>query len=485
MVLISSLENKNEKGVYLVKLLFALIINFLIALVCFFSLGKHEGYDLIVLLPIIFSLCLILFHNFERLTSRYIGIKIYYYILWIRFALMPLSFTLSLNITGKGIDPISSNIDLAVFIMVIELITSSLIVHSLGESILLKNNLRQDFRVEEVKGRSYVFYFLFVISISLIIIFPRLLDNFSFVTFNESSRTVSYFFGLDSRVLVISKMAFTCISISYLGKLYMKKKKYLLYILALIIGVINIMIFTGENRATIFFTIVPTLLILKTAFPDNEKITKYIILFSGFLILLSLSFYRIFAVTDWRPQGGTLDFSFDYLSKLLQAYLSGPRNIALGLESIKTYKSLIGFETFFSDILIWTGYLGNFLSKTFKITFLGTSYLFNLYIYKGNMYGQGDQIVPLTIQSYAYFGVLGSAIFSMISSYLLVIFDYKICKSKTLNSIYINVMYATVLAMFMGYNISILMLYLFDRYLIFWIFDYINNKFSKVRFRFL
>lgn len=443
----------------------------IIALICFIDscitlswCFSAEGYELLFLFPIV-MLVPVLSHTFTELARSYIGIKILYYTMLVKYVLFP--FCMALGGEGRS-SLLARDLRIATVLIIVELLVVTLIVTYFGQKKLIRNGLIQDFKFESNYDKSHmVEWGVIFLALMFIIIHPDLLNNFSFATFDDSTKTVSYFLGLDTRIIQVALMLIFCLVVLKCKKAFENTGFNLYYIIALFVGVICMLVFKGENRASLLIGIISVSVVLTSAFPIFKKRTITVIVLAGGAALVALSLYRILAVTAWRPNGGTLDLSFAGISDTIQVYLSGPSNIAKGIEAIRRFPS--SFQTFYSDFLIWTGYLGNFISETFNVTFLSTSKLFNQYLYGTSLIGSGDQIVPMCVQSIWYFGYIGSMIFSSIFAYFIVHFDYLICKSKSLPNIYINTMMAVVTGLMLGYNVTIISMYFMDRYLIFWV----------------
>lgn len=456
-------------------LIFEKLIYIVCCSICVFHPCVVAGYEYLFLLPIVFTFLQFADTKFKVLVKKYIGIKILYITMILRYLILPVCLSLSMKISGVGYNPNPTSVQKATILMIIELIVIYFIVIYFGNKKLLKKKLNQVFLINSINQKPrYLSYFVIMIAIFFIIIHPTLINNFSFASYDGKSEVISFFIGLDVRIIKIALMLIFCIIVEKCRLKYNKTKKILFYIIPLMVGVIQMLVIKGENRATLLIGIISVCVVLIAAFPEMRKKTFLIILVFGGISLIGLSIYRMTAITEWRPSGGEIDLSPSGIGRMLQAYMSGPRSIAQGIEAIEYIP--VGIDTLISDILIWTGYLGNFISKTFNINYIGTSFLFNQYVYRNSLIGQGDQIIPLCIQSYWYFGAIGSTFFSALLAYTVVSFDKKICFSKSLDMVYINTIMAVVSGLMLGYNISIFFLYLFDTYLIY----YIVIKFTDI-----
>lgn len=448
--------------------LLLLFVNMIVTIVTLFSCADKSGYEFLFLLPV--ALCFaVLLPNFRYMAHRYIGIKILYISMWIRYCLFPLSVSFSDRITGIGSNPNNSYIIIATLVMVAECIAVSSVVELYGTKKLLKRGYEQSFKISySMQYRTHFIEWIVVaISITFIVIHPDLLNNFSFAVYDTSSSNVSYFMGLDIRIIQIAIIFAFCLFVGWCKKKYMISSNKSYYYISLIAGALCMLVFKGENRASLLINIMSVIVVLTAVYPDRKMFTIATILGTGLLALVALSLYRILAVTTWRPQGGKIDISFNWLTGMIQGYLSGPRGIAQGIEAANQYPASIG--TFLSDLLIWTGYLGNYISETLHISFEGTNYLFNLSVYGSRIIDTGDQVVPLAAQSIWYLGYLGSPILSSCVGAVIVLFDRKICEANTIDLIFINTMMAVVTGLMFCYNMSIISMYLMDRYFLTWV----------------
>lgn len=457
---------------------FLIFTSIIVSFVTFFCCLSKQGYELLFLFPATFAATIVLFKPFLTLVKKYTGFKILFAIYCLKYLVLPFSISFSDINKGIGIDPTPSNIRIATLILLMELFVVVAVLSLAGKKFLLAKKRTELFKKGEKYNGSNIGYILVIaLAIVLLILHPDLINNFSFINYNSSSKTISYFLGLDIRIVQLSFSLIFIVSTSICAYRYSITRSGFYYYFSLFIGLLTMVVIKGDNRASFLVSILSTLITMIVAFPSNKKKTFISIIIVGGLALVSLSIYRQVTVTDWRPQGGQLSFTFDSISGTLQTYLSGPRLVAQGLGAIQHQS--ISFSTIFSDIFIWSGYIGNILSDRFGLVLSGTSYAFNAYLYGESLSGVGDQIVPLSVQSIWYFGFFGALVLPVLISLLLVYFESKFCSSKTYGQLFINAMMVIIFGLFPGYNISILFLYYFDRYLISYLIILVIDEIKK------
>lgn len=433
-------------------------------------LSMYNDMPILAILPVT-AVFLDIFTNLnKRFFMKSVSVTIFYLSFMLRFIVLPFSIVLSGNFYSIGRQPDQYILNTSILLMWFELIINFLVVNFMAKRQL--EPLYKDIQINRPQLSSTPKSFILFIFLSLIfvILYPNILNNFKFVFSGIDTETTSIFRGIDVRILQFTQIIIYLFVIEYLSKEYRKNKNVLLYILALVVAVINITIIRNDNRATILINAVSTYLILVYLFPRNYKSN----ILTGTLGVLSVLIY----VSILRNEKYNLNTELSgindiyiYIQTQIQAYLSGPSYIANGLELFANGNYFLKFDVFANDILLWSGYFGNFIFENISVSNINTSLMFNTFIYSGSIpFGSGDQIIPLSIQGFAYLNIIGYFLFPMIMPLLMIYFERMMILSKYLIIRYNYLILVIVTSLYMGYNLSIFGLYFFDRFFIYGIF---------------
>ncbi|CCV65105.1 hypothetical protein BN85300840 [Paracholeplasma brassicae] len=421
-----------------------------------------------------FVITIILLTKSEYLKLfKYLGFKILFVILEIRYIIMPLFIAIVGKTDSIGRQPDSSSILVAVIFMIIEMLTIII-----SATYFYKDKLgKESIKPYNSNNSNYsIFYIgLIIISIVLLALYPRLLGNFDILSIRDIE-IVSYFRGFDIRIIRFTQILITIYSVSFIHRLSKNSKfgYYVGLLFSLTLVVLSMSILQSENRASFIISAISYMSMISWIYRKNDGFIKYVFLAAIVLIISIITLQRE------KLYGSNLENSITSLSKLIQVYFSGPNSVANSIDLFKNDAYLLNAKTFLTDVFLWSGYLGNVLFKNEILQNYGTSYRFNYFIYEGMMYGEGDQIIPLIGQSIAYFKIAGIILMPTILTKLLSVFDTFAIKSCTVDEKYIFSFITVVFGLFPIYNISILGLYFFDRFLIMFIFYYINKYVNKI-----
>lgn len=470
--------NTYSLTIYFISIIFSLVI--------FLSNQLSASYKVMSILPLAWGVSVFMVLNSKELIYK-VSTKIILILSFFRYAVGPLIVSI------VGFDNVihysftSEVISESIFIMVFEL-TSVFIV------MLLFSRVENHFKKNQVSGSSdtlttinlksnIVLKLMYLFSILLILWHPDLLMNFQFLSLSESTTlSKSYFYGLDIRLLVVTKFFLFYELTLKLSQHYYKYKKNRFYYIALILSMIYIGIFYTDNRLNILVDILMASLLINKTFPTKTKKTIKFFLFVGSSVLIMASLYRMFAPMTWRPEGKEVEFSFMVLARMINSYFSGTHNVALSVETAKYFNNLTSIELFINDLFAWTGYLGSMLNIDPNNV---SSYLFNTTFYSttSDWGGYGDKIIPLVGQSRLYFGILGSPILSTLVVLWLLNIEMKLKKTKDSLEWFVHLFLCIRLAFFWGLNITILMMFFFDKYLQIWLILKLNRLLKIIMYK--
>lgn len=449
------------------------ICSLLSALIIFTSIVLPNEYRVITFLPIIFLL-FVINPVINQLKEVYFGVKIIYYLFFIKLVISPLLISFTGETGLQLIEPTKDSLELATLLQVIEAITALLVVSIIGNKLLPKEREINRHLVKIKDNQSIFFLIIIIVSFFVLMLFPSLTTNYTFLAFyNDESQITSFFRGLDIHLLDISIVLLFTLIARYLSNM----KGIYPVIIFILFSAIFIGIGRGDNRLQIVFSMITSLVVAKIYFREHyHKILAAIFLF-GTIMILVLSYYRIFAITSWRPNGGNAEINLGYITNMVQIYFSGIKNTALGIEAMNSYSNHVSYQVLFSDIFSWSGYTANFISEYFFEFGLTTNYLFNLHIY-GSLMSYGDQIIPSMVQSYIHFGLIGSFIIPGIFTLGILYVEKINMKVQSIEEYLINIRLISVMAMFVGYSISSIGMFIFGTYVLWFILFKINRIIS-------
>ena len=213
-------------------------------------------------------------------------------------------------------------------------------------------------------------------------------------------------------------------------KLYLSKafNKYMAMCLSMLCIIISAILGTDYKAASIFI-LISLFLILNKLYPKYEKIVYFVCL-GGVLVLGFLSLvYKTYGSENIDT------IAYAELANLLQAYFSGPENVAVGC-LMSGYPSL---EIFIGDIFKFIPFV-----MYFFLDFNTSMQQFNFVFFKES--GIATQIIPMISQGQRYFTVLGAPIFTYILCVLAFKQEFESMKTKSLIDYCINVMLCVFLS---------------------------------------
>lgn len=455
------------------------IIGIVIAIITI-PLSFYNNIPVISLLPISVVVYDYYSKSINAVIMKSISVTIFYFVVFLRFVLLPFLISLSGEFYSIGRQPNLNFLNISIILMWIELSIHFIIINYLSRKHLkpLLNNKEK--KVYTNRTPKILLFYVFI-SAAMFLFFPELFKNFKFVFAGIDTETISFFRGLDIRIILFSQILLYVFIIEYFSKKYNRSKNVLYYSFALLIAILNIVIIRNENRASLLINSISTYLILIYAFPNQKRFSLISGLIGVFVVILYVSILRN---EKYNIQLELSNFS-DILRTLqiqLQAYLSGPSYIANGLEQFANGAFFMNIKIMVTDILLWSGYVGNLIFESLNLSTLNTSMIYNSNLYFGlTMYGSGDQIIPLAVQGFAYFHIIGYFIVPLLMPFLMVVFEKKMILSKYLIVKYNYMTMVVVLSLYMGYNLSIIGLYFFDRFIIFGLFIFSGQAIYKIK----
>ncbi len=342
------------------------------------------------------------------------------------------------------VTPRDSSFDIAVILMIFELLVSFLLIRIMERRIHLKN-LNQKKLELKLGGRRNLIFILFIV-LSLIFL---LFDNRWLLVINffqaqpliwGDDLPIEAMFG--SYLFMIVKQMLFVFGIFYFFKSYQKNKSPVFLVLAITITVLNIGIFMGTNRADVLVGSFAALLLLFFLFPlKNIKIIAVAMVIGIMGLLTQISETRNFSAYSAGKSNSLI------MADNLQAYLGGPYNVAIAIETKSNYPQASNIEVLFFDI--FRPMLGvNFLVRDLPLEY--SNIYFNRRMFLADH--PRSQIIPMIGQGNLFFGYFFSPLFNVIFILLAYWFTSLALKRGNLMLFYFLILTVIRMSFMMGQN---------------------------------
>lgn len=437
--------------------------------ICFDEGAISEGYRYIFILPLVFGV-FSLFSRIKMQLGNNILITFFYFVLFIKYTLVPVVMTISNNYTAGWVVTTSDQRLIGTIIMIYELttilVTTELYLHK------FKIEATPSIKNIQINSNSIFIVSLFIGLIG-IIVFPVIREQVNFISIKSviysNMNTIQVVFMYFTMFI---QVWFFIISVkkTYVKKL--KSKRYNIFFVSLF-AILNFAFIWGSNRLTVLRSCIVSLFIIAILF--REKYKKIL------LLMCVVSITIVIYMTGYRLTGSSTgtylsDFTeLDYLATQSQLYFAG----------VDTYAASVGANEKFDEIITWRTFTIDTVGKMNFIRQLpwvikyrndSTYFLYDNYI--GNNSNSG-QIIPMAGQAYMYFGILLSPIFSIVVTMLFFKTVNFANKQNDIGMMYSIALLAINLAMYPMYNYSLILQQLMNVILPLLLITYINKKVTK------
>jgi len=365
--------------------------------------------------------------------------------------------------------PHSSSIKKGIFLMIYEIIISSILIRSIYKKLLYVPDIfvDEDTKKDKYSIKNKLIYLAFIFfAIFILAIQPQMLKGISFFSnFNRTSaeqRNISTSLGM--QIFMLGKLLLYFLIIDKLHSKYIKLKKRRYIWLTYIVSVLNIGIFIGTNRKRILMNAVASIFTINYLYPKQKKKSSIIMLVLAFIIFFQLTVFRFYSNTDRKL--------FNNIAGTLQVYLSGPYNMALAVETREEYKDDIsGFNIIYDIARPFYG-IGQYFKK-FE-TYSSTEY-FNKRLSIGGPL-RSDQIMPITGQGLLHFGYIFSPIYLILAIIMGFYTEKKLSETKSFEKQYVLVLICMMFGQAMGVNLIIIINFITYQGVLFYLVYWLNSK---------
>lgn len=383
--------------------------------------------------------------EFNEMKSNKIGILRYFFylILFVRYMLIPL-----INIYLGDINEIAiykekkESLILGIILYYIEMLSVFITIKILEIRKLKYKRIKIIDSIKLVK----IFVILCILLFLCVLLKHKevIFDNISCVLFQKKlgNGTIEYLNKKSNYSIIIFdyfRILFIAIVTEKYFFKYKKTFKNRYKILNYSILILNIFIINGFSRQSILIYLVINFGIVRWIY-DDKKMFKILLLISVLVIILT-TFIKMSAVNE-----GFLEYIKKFTLNLaisLEVYFGGIKNILKANEVrnlLENYNKLFILK---NDSFAYFPLLTKF-SNYAETTIV----YFNYSIY--NHFKYQDQIVPLVLQSYIYFGIFFSNLFSILYTVIILTLDRLSLKSENILEF--------VIIIYLGFPISIFMM---------------------------
>lgn len=422
---------------------------FLVSIMATFYIAynvDHPGYDELFILPIVYGIVFILFISPVLFKNTNIFLTVFTAVSFTRYIVLPSLIVYSGLYGGRSaVPPLASSYELALRLMVYELIIVTAVMYFIFKKINVKPSLQSG----EIKLPKNIFIYLVFLALTVLLVGmnPGVLKSFYFIIppddlvgFGGGSvfSSISFYF------LAISKYIIYILLMSYLNKKYImtNNKFYIAY--SFILTLMNIFVIFGANRADFVITTIVSVIVFYKLYPRQSKIASFVIIILMIFITGFISSHR-----DNATYSDGADPVLD-LTNTLQVYLGGPYNVAIATEAANENPEGRSIIHFGYDIL--RPAMGfNVLLK--ELDWKMSSDYFNERIYFTD---QKSHIIPIIGQGYFYFGFMFSPIIMIMFLYFVSFLIKTIQKQSRIELIFFLTIPIARIGLAMGQNGSIL-----------------------------
>ena len=246
---------------------------------------------------------------------------------------------------------------------------------------------------------------------------------------------------------------------------YEKHPTFLYVFLSMLAVSPAMMIFKGTSRFSVLVPSVAWLIILLKLYPKYKKSIIATLTSLLIIVFISITLYKQFGYTqgdEIKPKNmNEIAYNFD-------AYFSGPDNMARAVDLKQSFGNYIDLNTMKNDIINNVVLISRFSDSE------NTSAAWFNYLFYG-VKGKVDQIIPLSGQSYLYFGAIGMPLLLTITLILMMFFDSKIKNENRIEFVYIYVYlvfylsmgmmvsFGSIYPLFTNLAIPVLLIFYFNR----------------------
>lgn len=368
-----------------------IIISIVLFFLCYdYVTDKSFQYRLIALIPIVFSLLMLIFSQKIKLNGA--GETTIFIVCIFRYIVSPLVFLSKREVCEFA--TAYNYMDDAVFYMLFEMICIVLLLvfyTPKGNNSIRKDDFSKHFT-----------FFLVLVALGVFITNRNVTGNFNLLI--EDKLSSNDFERESNLVILIWQAALTYIYAIAIFSIYKSRKiRHRIVFSILLCAVYTVIIFTGQSSISRWYTVVTisaSIAVLFKLYPYYRKSIAIALIVPGVVLIVAATIIKNTTIGYGAGFETTMESIFDV--NLMDIYFAGPVSVNSGIGASERFD--IGLASMFYDILNNFPVLGNYIDRT-----KASVALF------GQYNGRGDLIIPLVVQSSCWFSKLGMSILSALS----------------------------------------------------------------------
>jgi hypothetical protein len=403
------------------------------------------GAEQLFILPLAYAVLNSLFPALSRFRRGNLGLTVLHIVVFCRFVLAPTIWVFSIpDVPFRGVRPSPEGLSTALWLMLLELLCIFLLIQILAPSKLQPSDARREFVALPARG---ILVFALLASCALVFLQPSVMQRYNFVLAPLLGVDVSLSETVTGPLTIFSDLVLILLPIIIVDTIRRASRPATSagkVALTLLLVIPFLTIFRGTSRFSVIVPIVLWLAILSQLYPLQRRRIR---VFLGGLLAIALGLLTYFKqfTTEFGTADAEGELSTRYFGYVLDSYLGGPSNLARAVDVSNS--SDITSNTMMNDVLANVMVVSGFADRSST-----TNALFNEYFYGRS--GVADQIVPLTGQSYMYFGVFGAPLLLGLAVWLVVLIDRFAQRRVRIGSAYILLYLGVYLGMATGLSVG-------------------------------
>lgn len=448
------------------KTLLARVMFFLftciVSILVYSNTSNLPGYQYVFFIPLLYGF-LMLVTSFSKYIYSNVGLFLFNIVAFIRYIILIYLGALAGFPINRGIVPPSYYIEHSILLMIFEMLISFLTIQILSSRYYAISEHKQLNTVINYKNSNFLKIFIFI-AFLIVILYPDLLSKYNLVfNLEDYSEQISTnngsIHGIFSLIIVFARTLLLVMLINFGKEKYDKTGKIRYVIFSTVVIIVNLLIVTELSRFSILISSISGLYFLNRMFQKQRKIISLVVGISILLSILVVSYYKLIA--------GSTSNDLARWSETLQAYFSGPKNVAISLIMAENFHINPIVQIFKDNFSSVAGIAGMINQNSNIISYFNFTYY--------GSYVSRDQIVPLLGQGNFYFGYLGSIIPTVLSTWTMMWLDKKTRIDKNPYKIYVSYFMAAWFGSAMMINWPILFSHFVNTFLFMMIIIQVNN----------